>query len=64
MGPYYFDVDGDAPYRHGAVRDETRSHFLLDSGACQRLRRIISEYEQGLLARNREIARLPFSWVI
>jgi hypothetical protein len=63
MAPYNFNVDGDAPYSHGTFHDETGSLFLLDFGTCERPRRIISEYEQDLLARNREIARLPFSWV-
>jgi hypothetical protein len=63
MTPYYFNVDGDAPYDHGTFRDETGSLFLLDHGACERAPRIISEYEEDLIARNREIARLPFSWV-
>jgi hypothetical protein len=63
MVPYYFNVDGDAQYNHATFRDETGSLFLLDHDACRRPPRIISEYEQDLIARNREIARLPFSWV-
>jgi hypothetical protein len=63
MVPYYFDVDGNAPYNHGTFRDETGSIFLLDHDACERVPRIICEYQADLTTRNREIARLPFSWV-
>jgi hypothetical protein len=63
MTPYYFNVNGNAPYDHGTFRDKTGSLFLLDHGASERALRIISEYEGDLIARNREIARLPFSWV-
>ncbi|MEA3051454.1 MAG: hypothetical protein QOG72_357 [Sphingomonadales bacterium] len=63
MAPYYLDVDGGARYNYGTFRDETGSLLLLDSGACQHVPHVISEDEADLLARNREIARLPFSWV-
>lgn len=62
MAPYYFNVDGDAPYDHGALREETGSLFLLEPGAWQGAPRIVSEHEADVVARNREIARLPFSW--
>lgn len=63
MAPYYFNVEGDAPYSHGMFHDETGSLFLLDHGARESATRIISGYRAELVARNREIARLPFSWV-
>jgi hypothetical protein len=63
MAPYYFNVDGNAPYNHGTFRDETGSLFLLDHCACQSAPRIISVHEEDFITRNREIVRIPFSWV-
>jgi hypothetical protein len=63
MTRYYSNVDGDAPYDHGTFRDETYTQFLLPRGAYERAPRIISEYEEGSIAGNREIALLPPSWV-
>lgn len=63
MATYYLDVYEDAPYNYGMFRDETGSPFLLDFGACQHVPHVISDYEEDLIARNREIARIPFSWV-
>jgi hypothetical protein len=62
MAPYYFDVDSDAPYSHGTFREETDNLFHHDPDGCRCGPRIIFEVEADLVARNREIARLPFSW--
>jgi hypothetical protein len=63
MAQYHFDVDSDAPDRHGSFRDETDNlfHHYLDGCRCGP--RIIVEFETHLIARNSAIARLPFSWV-
>ena len=63
MAHYCFIVDGDAPYNHGTLRDKTGSPFLLDRGPRRSAPQIISVHKADLIARNREIARLPFSWV-
>jgi hypothetical protein len=62
MARNYFDVDGDTPYGRGTFRDEPGDLFLNGHGGCRPVPRSISEYED-LVARNREIARIPFSWV-
>jgi hypothetical protein len=62
MPPYYFGVDGGAPYNQGRFRDETDSLFLPDQVANRSTPRVNSQREADLIARNRAIARLPFSW--
>jgi hypothetical protein len=63
MADYYLNVDGDAPYNHSTSLDETGSLVLPDHGACRNAPRIISVHEADLIARNREIVRIPLSWV-
>lgn len=63
MVPYYLNTQGDAPYSHGMFRDNMDILFDLDQDACRSAPRIAPEFEADSVARNREIDRLPFSWV-
>jgi hypothetical protein len=63
MAQYHFDVDSDAPYSLGTFHKETDDLFPHYLDGCRCGPRIIVEFETHLIARNRAIARLPFSWV-
>jgi|GEM_PF-4129641 len=62
MAPNYFDAEGDTPYGRGTFRDKPGDLSLNGHGGCRPVPGSISEYEKDLVARNRAIARIPFSW--
>ena len=62
MSPDIFHAGADRRESCGTFCEDTSRLFHLDRGARRSGPRIMSEYEADLIARNREIARLPFTW--